>query len=152
MPRRPPCSPPWKKQGETPAKAIDDYKKALQIDPNQAMASNNLAYLMVENGQNVDVALSLAQNARRSLPNSPSTADTLAWVYYHKGTYASARDLLEDALKSQPDNATMQYHLGMSYSKLGDKANATLHLKKAASLSPDSPAGKEAVKALGELG
>ena len=39
----------------------------------------------------------------------------------------------------------------MTYSKLSDKANATLHLKKAATLAPNSPAGKDAEKALASL-
>jgi Flp pilus assembly protein TadD len=134
------------------AKAMEDYKKALQIDPNQAVAANNLAYLMVENGQNVDVALSLAQTARSKMPNAPSSADTLAWVYYYKGTYASGRDLLEDALKIDPNNASMHYHLGMIYSKLNDKADAELHLKKAVALAPNTPTAKEAGDALTHLG
>jgi tetratricopeptide (TPR) repeat protein len=133
-------------------KAMEYYKKALQIDPEQAVAANNLAYLMVENGQNTDVALSLAQTARRTLPNAPSSADTLAWVYYYKGTYASARDLLEDALKTDPDNASMQYHLGMIYTKLNDKPDAELHLKKAVSLAPNTPTAKQAGDALTHLG
>jgi tetratricopeptide (TPR) repeat protein len=134
------------------AKAMDDYKKALAMDPNQPLAANNLAYLMVESGQNVDVALSLAQNARRSLPNVPSAADTLAWVYYYKGTYASARHLLEDALKEDPNSASMHYHLGMVDTKLNDKAGAELHLKKAATLAPNSPTAKQANDALTHLG
>ena len=138
-------------KGDIP-KAIELYKKTLELSPGQPQAANNLAYLMVENGQNVDVALSLAQTARRSLPDSPSTADTLAWVYFHKGTYSYARDLLEEAVKSNPQNASMQYHLGMTYSKLGDKANASLHLKKAVSLAPDSPVAKSASAALEQLG
>ena len=51
------------------------------------MAANNLAYLMLENGENVDVALTMAQTARRAMPDSPNSADTLAWAYYYKGTY-----------------------------------------------------------------
>ncbi len=117
-------------QGNTD-KATADYKKALEIDPDQPVASNNLAYLMVETGQNLDVALTLAQNARRGLPNSPNTADTLAWVYYHKGTYLTARDMLEEALKTAPNDASLHYHLGMTYTKLSDKASAETHLKKA---------------------
>ncbi len=134
------------------AKAMELYKKSLAIDPGQPLASNNLAYLMVESGGNVDVALSLAQAARRALPNSPDTADTLAWVYYNKGTYLSAKDLLEEALKGNPNNASVHYHLGMTYGKLNDKANAELHLKKAASLDPNSPTGKDAAAALAKLG
>ena len=129
-----------------------DYRKALQIQPRQPLAANNLAYLMLENGENTDVALSLAQIARQSMPNSPNTADTLAWAYYYKGTYGFARDLLEDAVKTQPGDATMQYHLGMIYSKLKDKGDATMHLKKAISLQPNSPVAKDAQAALGALG
>ena len=135
-----------------PNKAMEDYKKALQIEPGEPMASNNLAYLMVQNGQNVDVALSLAQAARQGMPNSPNTADTLAWVYYYKGTYQTGRSLLEDALRTDPNNVSMHYHLGMIYTKLGDKPNAELHLKKAASLGPATPAGKDAATALSTLG
>jgi Flp pilus assembly protein TadD len=129
-------------------KAEDYYRKALQIQPAQPLAANNLAYLMLENGENVDVALTLAQTARRSMPNSPNSADTLAWAYYYKGTYGFARDLLEDAIKTNPNSQAMQYHLGMVYSKLGDKNNAASHLKKSVALAPDSPVAKNARAAL----
>jgi tetratricopeptide (TPR) repeat protein len=132
-------------------KAMDDYKKALQIQPEQPVASNNLAYLMVESGQNTDVALSLAQIARRAMPDSSNTADTLAWVYYQKGNYTSARDLLIDALKTAPNDASIHYHLGMTYSKLSNSTDAAIHLKKAAALAPDSQTAKDANKALGLL-
>lgn len=134
------------------SKAIDFYKRALQLDPSQAIAANNLAFLMVENGDNTDVALSYAETARRILPNSPDTADTLAWVYYHKGTYSLARDLLEDALKVEPNNASIHYHLGMTYSKLGNKADAATQLKKASELAPNTQIGKDAETALGRMG
>jgi Flp pilus assembly protein TadD len=129
-------------------KAEDYYKKALQIKPDQPVAANNLAYLMLMNGENVDVALTLAQTARRGMPDSPNSADTLAWAYYYKGTYGYARDLLEDAAKKNPNSATMQYHLGMVYSKLMDKSSAAIHLKKAISLDPNSQAAKDAKTAL----
>jgi tetratricopeptide (TPR) repeat protein len=138
-------------RGDT-GKAEAYYKKALQIQPQQPLAANNLAYRMLVNGENVDVALTLAQTARRALPDSPNTADTLAWAYYTKGTYSFARDLLEDAVKAEPNDASMQYHLGMVYSKLRDKSNAETHLKKAVSLAPDSAAAKDAKTALQGLG
>jgi tetratricopeptide (TPR) repeat protein len=130
---------------------MEDYKKTLAIDSSDGVASNNLAYLMVENGDNVDVALTMAQTARRSMPNSPQTADTLAWIYYYKGNYDAARDLLESALKTNPENASMQLHLGMTYSKLNDKQDALLHLKKAAALDPNSKVGKDASAELSKL-
>jgi Flp pilus assembly protein TadD len=133
------------------AAATIDYKKALDIDPEQSVAANNLAYIMLETGDNPDVALSLAQTARRGMPNSPETADTLAWAYYAKGVYYSARDLLVDALKVTPDNATMHYHLGMTLIKLGDRTQAAENLKKAASLAPNTQTATDANKALAGL-
>ena len=107
---------------------------------------------MMENNDNVDVALSLAQTARRVLPDSPQTADTLAYIYYYKGNYVSARDLLENALKVTPDDASMHLHLGMTYAKLNDKPDAQLHLKKAVALAPNSRAGQQASSELAKLG
>lgn len=132
--------------------AMASYKRALALQPDQAVSANNLAYLMTETGGNLDVALSLAQTARRLMPNSPDTADTLAWVYYQKGNYDSGRDLLEDALKTSPTSASIHYHLGMIYSKLSDKADAITHLKKAEALAPNTQTAKDAEKALSAIG
>jgi len=40
----------------------------------------------------------------------------------------------------------------MVYAKLGDRSNAAIHLKKAISLAPDTPAAKDAKNALQGLG
>jgi tetratricopeptide (TPR) repeat protein len=132
--------------------AENDYKKSLQLQPQQPLASNNLAYLMLQNGGDPDVALSLAQAARQKLPNSPNTADTLAWAYYHKGAYQFARELLEEALKSSPPNADMEYHLGMVDAKLKDEGAASSHFKKAVSLGQGTPTAAQAIDALHHLG
>ncbi len=50
-------------------KKFDDaknmYQKALQLQHDNPAASNNLAYVMLETGGNIDIAISLAQTARR---------------------------------------------------------------------------------------
>jgi tetratricopeptide (TPR) repeat protein len=138
-------------KGDDP-KAEADYKKALQLDPNNGSASNNLAYMMVEDGENMDVALSLAQTARRMLPDRAEPADTLAWVYYHKEDYRAARDLLEEALKTFPNDPSINLHLGMTDAMLNDKSEAQVHLKKAISLAPNSKTGKTAADELEKLG
>jgi cellulose synthase operon protein C len=87
------------------------YQKALQIQPDNPIASNNLAYVMLQTGGNVDVAISLAQTARRLMPDSPNAADTLGWAYYQKGLYPTAIDLFKEALKKVPNDPTFQDHL-----------------------------------------
>lgn len=133
-------------------KAQDLYNKALQIDPNSAIAQNNLAYSMLENGGNTDVALSLAQSAHAKASTMPSIDDTLAWAYYHKGLYKMAVDILQDALKIEPDGATYHYHLGLAYSKLGNMGEARQHLERALTADPKSAEADLARKQLQQLG
>jgi Flp pilus assembly protein TadD len=133
------------------ARAEELYRKALQVQPDHPMAANNLAYLLLEQGRDIDVAVSLAQVARRGMPDSPVSADTLAWAYYHKGTYQLAIDLLEEALKKAPDNITFHYHLGMAYQKAGDKARARSHLQRVLQLNADFSKAGDVRRALNEL-
>jgi tetratricopeptide (TPR) repeat protein len=54
------------------AKAL--YQQALTISPDHPLASNNLAYVILQQGGNVDVAMGLAQTARRGMPDLPIAA------------------------------------------------------------------------------
>jgi tetratricopeptide (TPR) repeat protein len=124
------------------------YQQALQIQPDNPAAANNLAYLLLEHGGSNDVALSMAQIARRGLPNLPSTADTLAWAYYHKALYNSAIDLLQEAVKASPGSATYHYHLGLAYQKKNDDGRAKEQFERALQLNPPPSEAEEIRKAL----
>jgi len=123
-------------------KAQQTYQKVMQLQPENPMAANSLAYLMLEHDLNTDIALSLAQTGRRGLPNSPRSADTLGWAYYHKGTYHSAVDLLQEAEKQNPKDANICYHLGLSYQKLGDKVRAKAEFERALQILPNPHAAE----------
>lgn len=133
-------------------KAQELLKKALDVQPDYPLAANNLAYLMLQHGGNTDVALTLAQTARRAMPDAPNVADTLAWAYYQKGVYSSAIDLLNEALNKQPNNATMRYHLGLAYQKVNKSAQARDQFEKALKLNPSTADADAMRKALQQLG
>jgi tetratricopeptide (TPR) repeat protein len=129
------------------------YQQALSISPDHPLASNNLAYVILEQGGNVDVAMGLAQTARRGMPDSPNAADTLGWAYYQKGIYQSAISQFQEALRlaekrGDPDDADFHYHLGVAYQKANQNAQARQQLEKAVKLSPNHA---DAKKALSEL-
>jgi tetratricopeptide (TPR) repeat protein len=104
---------------------------------------------MLERGGNVDVALSLAQAARKGLPEQPTTADTLAWAYYKKGAFQSAVDLLEETVRQAPSNPNFHYHLGLVYQALNRGAKAQEQLNRALALDPKFPHAADARKVLG---
>ena len=129
------------------------YQQALAISPDNPLASNNLAYVILEQGGNVDVAMGMAQTARRGMPDSPNAADTLGWAYYQKGIYQSAISQFQEALRltekrGGPDDADLHYHLGLAYQKTNQTALARQQLEKAVKLSPNNA---EARKALSDL-
>jgi tetratricopeptide (TPR) repeat protein len=131
--------------------AQSTYQKVLGLDSENALASNNLAYLLLEHGGSPNVALTLAQTARRGLPKLPNSADTLGWAYYHNGGYSVAAPLFEDAVKATPNNQTYRYHLGLTYQKLNDPVKAKAELEKVISLNPASPLADQARQALSQL-
>jgi tetratricopeptide (TPR) repeat protein len=136
--------------------AKDSYQKALQIKPDDPLASNNLAYVMLQSGGNVDVALSLAQAARRGMPDSSNAADTLGWVYYQKGAYPSAIDLFNEAIKlreknQQPEDPTLHYHLGLAYEKIGKPDLARQQLERVLKINPNYSDAAEVRKELAQL-
>ncbi len=98
----------------------------------------------------MNVALSLAQNARRALPDLPNTADTLAWAYISIGVYASAIDLLQEAIKTSPGNPTYHYHLGLAYQRNNDRIHAKEQFRRALELNLPRSQADEIRKALAE--
>jgi len=136
------------------AKAM--YQQVLNIQPDNALASNNLAYLMLQHGGNVDVALAMAQTARRGMADSPQAADTLGFAYYQKGVYRSAIDMFQESLRlsekaGAPDDPDVHYHLGLAYQKANQPVLARQQLERALKISPNFSDASDARKALSEL-
>jgi len=133
------------------AKAM--YQQALNLVPDHPLASNNLAYVMLQQGGNVDVALAMAQTARRGMPNSPDAADTLGFAYYQKGVYRSAIDMFQESLRLREksgaaDDAMVHYHLGLAYQKANQPSQARQQMERALKIDPNN---SDARKALSEL-
>ena len=127
------------------------YRKGVAIQPDNALLANNLAYLMLEHGGSVNVALTLAQTARKGLPKLPNTADTLGWAYYYNGAFSVAAPLFEDAVKQAPGNLAYRYHLGLAYRKMNETAQARTQFDKIIALNPTSPLADQARQALSEI-
>ena len=126
-------------------------QKVLQIQTDQPTAANNLSFLLLEHGGDVNYALSLAQTARRAMPNSAYTADTLAWAYYKMGVYENAIHLLQEAIKEAPQNPTYHYHMGVVYQKSEKVALAKSSFQRALQLDPKSKRADEIRQVLADL-
>jgi len=138
------------------SEAKQAFQKALALSPENPAASNDLAYVMLQTGGNPDLAMPLAETARRGMPDSPQAADTLGWVLYQKGAYSSAIDQFHEALKlaekaKSPESPTVHYHLGMAYGKTGQVTLAREHLRRVLKINPNCSAAEDVKKLLAEL-
>jgi tetratricopeptide (TPR) repeat protein len=131
--------------------AEQHYRQALEINPEFAPAANNIAYLLVARNGDLNEALSMAQKAKQIRPDDPFISDTLGWVYYQKGLYDNAVSELTFALDKLPENATVKYHLGMVYFKMGEKEKARDHLEAALRLDSSFDGAQEAKETLAKL-
>ena len=131
--------------------AIDWYNKALAIDASAAVAANNLAWLMADRDENLELALQLAQVAYAGLPIVPEVADTLAWVYYKRDMTSLAVPIMERVTEANPGNAMYHFHLGMIYVKQGEDNKARQSLQRALDLQPDFAGAAEAKATLKRL-
>jgi tetratricopeptide (TPR) repeat protein len=112
-------------------------EQAHQLDPTGPMVADELAFLYLEHGGDVNVALGLAQQAKQRSPNSPVTADVLGWAYYKLGSPESAVTQLKDSVQLVPKNPVFQYHLGMAYLAAGHRDLAQRSLQTALKENPN---------------
>ena len=131
--------------------ARDTYGKLLSVDPSFAPALNNLAYLYAERLKDLDKALDLAQKARTLLPSDPAVADTLGWVLYKRADYQQALTLLQESAQNLPNNAEIQFHLGMANYSMGRTNEARAAFSRAVAELGDFPDREEAQRRLALL-
>jgi tetratricopeptide (TPR) repeat protein len=124
--------------------ARDRFERALLIDPEAAVAANNLAWIYVQHGGNLDVAMHLAQTAQKRMPNVPEVGDTLGYIYYKKNLASLAISTLKSSAAKDPGNAMYHYHLGLAYASSGDVAEARGALARALALKSDFDGAEQA--------
>lgn len=127
------------------------YAEALARNPRAWVAANNLAWMYVERGENLDLALQYAQAASAAMPDAPEVLDTLGWVYYKKNLPTQAVPPLMRSAEKQPMNPLSHYRLGLAKSQTRDIAGAKAALRRALELQPDFPGADDARRRLAEL-
>ena len=83
-------------RGRLPA-AEDLLRRALARDPTHVRALNNLAYLLAEQGRNLDEAERLSRQAVLREPTNPRVLDTLGFVLQAQGRWEEALPVYERA-------------------------------------------------------
>ena len=108
------------------------YTAVTKVQPNNAVAYNNLAWVTAK--LNKDGAIALAEKANALAPNQPAFMDTLAVLLSDKGDYAKALELQTKVLALQPQNPVFKLNLAKIHLKGSKKDLAKKELDDLAKL------------------
>jgi Flp pilus assembly protein TadD len=104
--------------------------------------------MYAETGENLDLALELAQRAARRMPDHPSVQDTLGWIYYKKGLSSLAVPAFQRCIEQEPRNPAFHLHLALAYAQAGEASKARVALQQAIVLDPALKGSAEARRVL----
>ncbi len=110
-----------------------DFRKALELRPDQPQVLNYLGYSMVEMQVNLEEALSMIERAVAAEPESGYIVDSLGWVLYRLGRYDEALVHMERAVELLPVDPVVNDHLGDVYWAVGRKREAEFQWHRALS-------------------
>jgi tetratricopeptide (TPR) repeat protein len=105
--------------------AIAVYEELYAEDTNSMVFANNLASLLstaLDDPESLERAFVVARRLRGSAV--PAYQDTYGWIAFRRGNLDDALEHLEPAAKALTMDPSVQYHLGMTYARLGRTAEA----------------------------
>ena len=113
-----------------------DFRKALELSPDQPHVLNYLGYSLVERRESLDEALDMIERAVAGEPDNGYIVDSLGWVYYRLGRFDEALIHMERAVELMPTDAILNDHLGDVFWALGRKREARFQWSRALSFGP----------------
>ena len=114
-----------------------DFKRALELYPDQPLVLNYLGYSWVDQGINLDEAFRMLRKAVDLRPEDGYIVDSLGWAYYKLGKYDDAVRELERAIELKPADPVINDHLGDAYWRVGRKLEARFQWNHARDLNPE---------------
>lgn len=117
-------------------RAEADFRKALDLSPDQPNVLNYLGYSLVDRGLKLPEALDMIQRAVAMRPDAGYIVDSLAWAYFRLGRYAEALAPMERAAQLEPIDPIVTDHLGDVYWANGRKREAMFQWRRALSYNP----------------
>ncbi|MCO5063258.1 MAG: tetratricopeptide repeat protein [Rhizobiaceae bacterium] len=118
-------------------KAEPNFRKALELYPNQPQVLNYLGYSWIDMDMNLEEGLDLIRKAVDLRPSDGYIVDSLGWAYYKLGRFEEAVNELERAVSLKPEDPVLNDHLGDAYWRAGRQLEATFQWRHARDMKPE---------------
>ncbi|MEI9972606.1 MAG: tetratricopeptide repeat protein [Ignavibacteriota bacterium] len=118
------------------------FRKALEINPDDAQTLNYLGYMLADRNVRLDEAYKMIQRALELVPNNGAYLDSLGWCYFRQGKLTDAERTLAKAVDLTGQDPTVHDHLGDVYMKLGKTQEAIAQWNASMKGFKDQPASE----------
>ena len=118
--------------------AVEQYREALQFNPNYSLARNELCTLLMTVGRADDAV----EEYRQAVVSNPASADdhyNLAMALLNQRKTEEAITHLTIAIELNPDSAPAHYNLGVATFMTGRLDEAMSFIQRSILLNPDDP-------------
>jgi Flp pilus assembly protein TadD len=131
----------YQKNGEFD-KAIEEFLKAIELNPNMTSAMNNLAICYSRLGRYPEAEATYLRAIELN-PQSAYAMNNLAVMYMEAGRFDSARTYGEMAIATEPNYANAYLTLGAIQANSGDLEGAEKYFMKVLQIEPENRSAKE---------
>lgn len=124
---------------ERPDQSESFLRLAISFDEDHGWSNNDLGYLLLERGEQIEDASAMLEIAASALPDQSNVIDSLGWLRYKQGILEDEIDEMSgqvlrqgaitllaraNRLDNERTNATILLHLGDAFWRAGRKAQA----------------------------
>lgn len=95
-----------------PDEAMQILREGQRMNPGHPMLQNNLGYLLLEKGGDLQEASTLIETALKQDPKNGSTMDSWGWALFRQGKFKEAEEVLRKSAELSPYSHETRKHLG----------------------------------------
>jgi putative PEP-CTERM system TPR-repeat lipoprotein len=129
--------------------AAEQYRLLLRLNPEDVIASNNLAMLLSDLKD--PGAVAAAEQAHKLRPENVVIQDSLGWVLVNNGQGARGIKMIKQAYDAKPDSPDFQWHYAKALALTGEPVLARHELESLLARYKNLPQADEARQLLASL-
>jgi tetratricopeptide (TPR) repeat protein len=114
-----------------------DFRKALELAPDEASVLNYLGYSLIDMNMKLDEAIAMVKKAVEAKPNDGYIVDSLGWAYFRINNFEDAVVQLERAVDLKAGDPIIAEHLGDAYWRVGRRLEAKFQWQHAEDNKPE---------------
>jgi tetratricopeptide (TPR) repeat protein len=132
--------------------AEEEFRKILEVNPNDADVLNYLGYMLVDRGIRLGEATEYIKRAVELDPYNGAYLDSLGWAYFKQNDTRKAEQYLQKAIRLNRSDPVIFEHLGDLYAKMEEPDRAREYYERSITYQEKLEEAERVKRKIDELG